>query len=416
MPAPGIYRHPPQRARRPRVKRWIPTILTGTQYPQALDLGVTLTPTLARSTGKLLSLAITLTTTLSRSVGKLLALGVTLTALITNKAIVRNLALSITATSTLNRAVSIGLALAITAAPVFTRRTGKLLAVGVTGTASLSRSTGKLLSRSLSLQMRRRNSVPPLSQWSVAVGTPTYDSATGVWTFTTNGDSIQSPFVRATPEMATDWIVRADFATDLLSTQFSPDGGMLWGTSYWKEDQSTPALNSLSWTGNGNAQAVTPDGSFYRKAWQYVAGNEVRWIRWNVTKATPYVGSTAYLKVKDVDVYFDTDAAIDDDSSTHIEFINWENLRKQITRAADVIAMTATPTLSRSTSKLLSISATLTPLLSKGVGKLLSLTIAAVPTLPLSVGKLLSLSITLTPVLTLQKLYTMLMSLAVTWD
>ena len=143
----GIGRHPRPQTKTPtRGGRLYDRTTAGAVIPQALAVSITMTPALAKVTGKLLPVTVTSGVVLVKSVNKLLSLGVTV-ATVLQKRVNKNLILSITVTPVLAaiKVILKALEITVTVTPVLVKRIGKLLATGVTVSLSVSKRVGKIL-------------------------------------------------------------------------------------------------------------------------------------------------------------------------------------------------------------------------------------------------------------------------------
>lgn len=167
------------------------------------------------------------------------------------------------------------------------------------------------------LEVHGANQMPPLLHWTVAGGSPTYDSATGVWSLPF-GASIDSPLVPCQGHL--QFRHRFDAQTNGASTTFTPLGGWVQSTFYYAADGVSPATNFGGYTGNGNAQSLALD-TWEREAWTYYLGEEVHFIKFRVSNTAPYGGSGTTLQVRDSALYFgEADGSFPGDSTTYTSF------------------------------------------------------------------------------------------------
>ena len=115
-------------------------------------------------------------------------------------------------------------------------------------------------------------------------GNATVD-ADGVLHLYTYGDSAASPLIPLNEQL---WEISAEFFTTVTSDNFSPDGGMLWGTSYYDVNYA-PKANSGGWAGNGNAQMVSKN-SWESKSWNMngYTTTGIVYIQFNISSGSPY--------------------------------------------------------------------------------------------------------------------------------
>jgi hypothetical protein len=129
------------------------------------------------------------------------------------------------------------------------------------------------------------NRVPGFEYWTLTGGA--YVDSEGVLQLPNYGARAESPLV---PIERSSWV----FSADYFSAEGKPSnpgvGGYLQGSNYWNAD-GAPAYNDANYTGNGNA-AEYPLNTWTRKAWGYLGGNNVAYMRFNIQANAMYTAST----------------------------------------------------------------------------------------------------------------------------
>jgi prepilin-type N-terminal cleavage/methylation domain-containing protein len=118
------------------------------------------------------------------------------------------------------------------------------------------------------------NLAPALSSWTLAGGT-SYNSTTKEITFTTAG-SVTSPLIRVDePTTATLWV---ESYTTTSAPSFTPSSGVHFNAFYYAADGTTPVLNTIGYSSNGNAQA-TPLSTWTQRSWATPNGPGIVYVK-----------------------------------------------------------------------------------------------------------------------------------------
>lgn len=143
---------------------------------------------------------------------------------------------------------------------------------------------GSTLGGTLPTMPRGVNLAQPLYDWSLSSGTMSYDSTNDqlVLTPSTSGSYI-SPLIRV-DKPKTITISFSVYATQ-AAPYFTPKSGAYTGMKYFGSDGVTPVNNSIGYTNNGNAQAVTLSG-WQTYSYNYTGGPNVIYVQATINAGT----------------------------------------------------------------------------------------------------------------------------------
>src|SRR5680860_1095687 len=119
------------------------------------------------------------------------------------------------------------------------------------------------------------------SAWAVDSGV-SYDVSTDQISLIGPG-SATSPLIYVNGSSSVT-LAAESYAT-IASPYYSPQSGVLFGSSYYAADGITPAYNTSGYTGNGNAQAI-PLSGWTKRTWQTPTGPDVVYMRFRITSSS----------------------------------------------------------------------------------------------------------------------------------
>lgn len=139
------------------------------------------------------------------------------------------------------------------------------------------------------------NLAPDLSSWTFTGGT-SYNAATKEAIFTAVG-SVTSPLIRVDEPVATT--LQLESYTTTASPSFTPSSGVHLNAFYYAADGTTPALNTIGYPSNGNAQA-TPLSAWTQRSWNTPNGPGIVYVKFIIQSSpTTY---TSDNRIKNVTV------------------------------------------------------------------------------------------------------------------
>lgn len=128
-----------------------------------------------------------------------------------------------------------------------------------------------------------KNLVADFSQWTL-VGAVSYDATTNELIFTGSGALAVSPLVRLGGASTT-----AAFTIQLYSTlpapTHSPNAGTYTGSAYFAANGTTPVMNSINYTTNGDSGMI-PLNTWGSRTFSIATGPNVQYIRFNINSAS----------------------------------------------------------------------------------------------------------------------------------
>lgn len=128
------------------------------------------------------------------------------------------------------------------------------------------------------------NGCPPFREWSLSGGA----YLDGDILVLPKRDAIaHSPFIYIGEN---DWRWSADFYSDEPRPDYTDMGGLLQGSSYYDINKDS-TKNTSGWASNGNAQRY-PIKEWTRKTWAYSGGNNVRYLRINISNNASYTAES----------------------------------------------------------------------------------------------------------------------------
>jgi prepilin-type N-terminal cleavage/methylation domain-containing protein len=124
------------------------------------------------------------------------------------------------------------------------------------------------------------NLVADISTWATTGGV-TYNSATSEFVFAGSGNAT-SPLIRVDEPTSTTLKVESIATTS--SPSHTPNSGVYFSSRYYGADGTTPATNSIGYTGNGNAQSI-PVSSWTTRTWNTPAGPGVVYVQFVINSS-----------------------------------------------------------------------------------------------------------------------------------
>lgn len=139
------------------------------------------------------------------------------------------------------------------------------------------------------------NIAPDLASWVYTGGT-SYNATTKEITFTAVG-SVTSPLMRV-DEPATATLQVESYATT-SAPSFTPSSGVYFNAFYYAADGTTPVLNTIGYSSNGNAQAI-PLSAWTQRSWATPNGPGIIYVKFIIQSSpTTY---TSDNKIRNVTV------------------------------------------------------------------------------------------------------------------
>jgi prepilin-type N-terminal cleavage/methylation domain-containing protein len=141
---------------------------------------------------------------------------------------------------------------------------------------------GSTVGGSIPTAPRGINLSPDLSSWSITGTGVSYSATTKEITFNGSG-SITSPLIRVDEPTAAN--LQVESYTTTSSPTFTPDSGVYFNAFYYAADGTTPVLNTIGYTSNGNAQK-TPLAAWTQRNWNTPNGPGIVYVKF-VINASP---------------------------------------------------------------------------------------------------------------------------------
>lgn len=124
------------------------------------------------------------------------------------------------------------------------------------------------------------NLAADLSTWPTTGGVA-YSSATSELTFTSAGNST-SPLIRV--DAPTSVTLTVESLATTASTYFTPESGVHFSAFYYGADGTTPVMNTIGYTSNGNAQGI-PLSSWTTRTWTTPAGPGIVYVKFMINSS-----------------------------------------------------------------------------------------------------------------------------------
>lgn len=140
--------------------------------------------------------------------------------------------------------------------------------------------TGSAVGGTAPTAPRGVNLVADISTWATTGGV-TYNSSTSELVFSGAGNAT-SPLIRVDAPTSAALKVES-FATTASPSQ-TPNSGVYFSSYYYGSDGTTPATNSIGYTGNGNAQSI-PLSSWTTRTWTTPAGPGVVYVKFVINSS-----------------------------------------------------------------------------------------------------------------------------------
>lgn len=155
---------------------------------------------------------------------------------------------------------------------------------------------GSTVGGSIPTAPRGINLSPDLSSWTVTGGGVSYNTSTKEIIFNGSG-SITSPLIRVDEPTAAN--LQVESYTTASSPTFTPDSGVYFNAFYYAADGTTPVLNTIGYTSNGNAQR-TPLSTWTQRNWNTPNGPGIVYVKF-VINSSPS-NYTSDNKIRNVSV------------------------------------------------------------------------------------------------------------------